>query len=303
MVHVGMIRFPLRRKILKNKKKFILFIIGILAIMFTSSCSLTKDDLENATIYTTVYPINYLANYLYSDYGNISSIYPKDCDLSTYSLTKKQIDNYAKADLFIYNGLTNEKEIAKKLLNKNKKMLIIDVSYGLSLNNDTTELWLSPNNFLMLAKNIKDNLEEYLTSKIIIESIDQKYKSFEENISIMDAMLHRYGNSAKESNKNIIITSNNTFKYLNNYGFNVISLQDNANLKDFKLNAIKNNFKSQKYKYILTLATDQDNEVIQDLANNYGAKLTIIDPLTISLEDDYFNIMTDMIENIKLAAC
>ena len=104
---------------MKNHKVLI-FILGILIILFASSCSLKKDDLENAVIYTTVYPINYLTKYLYSDYGNITSIYPKDADLNNYKLTDKRLANYAKADLFIYNGLTNEKEIAKKLLNKNK---------------------------------------------------------------------------------------------------------------------------------------------------------------------------------------
>ena len=287
---------------MKNSKG-LLFIIGILIILFTSSCSIKKDDLENATIYTTISPINYLTKYLYNGYGNISSIYPEDCDVENYKLTDKQLNNYAKADLFIYNGLSKEKELAKKLINKNKKMLIIDVSYGLTLQNDSSELWLSPNNYLMLAKNIKDNLIEYLTSKIIIEEIEKNYKDFEENISIMDALLHSYGSSASESNKNIIITSNNTFKFLNNYGFNVISLEEPANLKDNKLNAIKNNFSSEKYKYILTLKTDQNNEVIKELTDNYNAKLIIIDPLIITLQDDYFNIMTDLIENIKLAAC
>ena len=287
---------------MKNSKG-LLFIIGILIILFTSSCSIKKDDLENATIYTTISPINYLTKYLYNGYGNINSIYPEDCDVENYKLTDKQLNNYAKADLFIYNGLSKEKELAKKLINKNKKMLIIDVSYGLTLQNDSSELWLSPNNYLMLAKNIKDNLIEYLTSKIIIEEIEKNYKDFEENISIMDALLHSYGSSASESNKNIIITSNNTFKFLNNYGFNVISLEEPANLKDNKLNAIKSNFSSEKYKYILTLKTDQNNEVIKELTDNYNAKLIIIDPLIITLQDDYFNIMTDLIENIKLAAC
>lgn len=278
-------------------------VFGVLIILLTSSCSLKKDDLENATIYTTVYPINYLTKYLYGEYGQISSIYPNDCDLDTYKLTKKQIEKYSNADLFIYNGLSNEKEIAKKLLNKNRKMLIIDVSYGLTLKNDVTELWLSPNNYLMLAKNIKDNLQEYLKSKVIIDAIEENYKTFEENISLMDALLHSYGAEAKESNKNIIITSNSTFKYLEKYGYNVISLQDSANLKDNKLNAIKSNFQSQKYKYIMTLTTDEDSDVINELTSNYGAQLIKVDPLTLSLEEDYFTIMTDLIEDIKLAAC
>ena len=48
------------------------------------------------------------------------------------------------------------KTIAKNLINKNKNLLIIDVSNGLSYKNGVKELWMSPNNYLMLAKNIKD---------------------------------------------------------------------------------------------------------------------------------------------------
>ena len=273
--------------------------LSLLLIFFATSCSLKKDDLEGATIYTTVYPINFLVNYLYSDYGTISSIYPVESDYKTYELTEKQIKNYANAELFIYNGLTSEKEIAKTFINKNRDLLIIDVSYGLTLNNAPEELWLSPNNYLMLAKNIKDNLSEYLTSKIIIEKIDENYKNFQEKISIMDASLHTLGKSARESGDNVIVASSNMFKYLENYGFDVISLQDEANLKENKLETIKNNFKEQKYTYILVADTDANNEVVQDLITNYKAKSISVDTLTMTLTGDYFDIMNKYIENIK----
>lgn len=271
----------------------------MLIVFFATSCSLKTDDLEDATIYTTVYPINFLTNYLYKDHATISSIYPTDCDINTYELTKKQIKNYAKADLFIYNGLTDEKETAKTLLNKNKDLLIIDVSYGLTLNNAPEELWLSPNNYLMLAKNIKDNLQEYLTSKIIIEQIDENYKEFQEKISLMDASLHSLGKTAKENNKNVIVVSSNMFKYLENYGFEVISLEDASNLKENKLNMIKSNFKSGKYKYILVADVNANNEVVQDLITNHKANSIAVDTLTMTLTGDYFDIMTKYIENIK----
>ena len=64
-------------------------------------------------------------------------------------------------------------------------MLIIDATYGLNYNNNLTELWLAPNNFLMLAKNIKTSLNEYLDnaiqriaqviSGILIETSDKLY--------------------------------------------------------------------------------------------------------------------------------
>ena len=56
-----------------------------------TGCSLTKDSLEDATIYTTVYPIRYLTEFLYSDYATIESIYPNGADIPSYELTEKQL--------------------------------------------------------------------------------------------------------------------------------------------------------------------------------------------------------------------
>ena len=215
-------------------KLFKTFCLLTLFTLILSSCSIKKDDLEGATIYTTVYPVNYLVKYLYNDYGEISSIYPKDCDLNTYKLTGKQITNYANANLFVYNGLTKEKEIAKTLLNKNKNLLIIDVSYGLSYENDPAELWLSPKNYLMLAKNIKENLTNYLTSKYIIEEVNKNYADFEEKISLMDANLRSIANEAQSNGKYTIVASSKVFNFLKSYGFDVISLDDADNLKENK---------------------------------------------------------------------
>ena len=281
------------------KKSFLKKIL-ILALMvfITCSCSIKKDDLEGATIYTTVYPIKYITNYLYGPYSTINSIYPKDCDLNSFKLTKKQIEYYADSNLFIYNGLTNEKAIAKSLINKNKDLSIIDVSSGLHVDNDSEELWLSPKNYLMLAKNIKDNLTNYLTSKYIIEQVNNNYSDFEEKISLMDANLRSI--AAQADDKNTIVTNSSTLNFLKDYGFNVISLQDEDNLKEIRLNNIKNKFKSGKYKYILCIDKEINNDVITELVDNYKAQTVIVDSLTLSLdEDDYFNIMNKFIENIK----
>ncbi len=286
------------------KNKFIkLGVLLFICSIMLCSCKLQKDDLENANIYTTVYPITYLTNYLYKDYSTVQSIYPNGCDLYTFKLTSKQIKNYSEGDLFIYNGLSNEKEIAKTLLNKNKQLLIIDVSYGLSLNNDVTELWLSPKNYLMLAKNIKENLSNYLTSKYIIEQVNKNYNDFEEKISLMDANLRNIGLNAKNENKNTIVVNSNAFKFLESYGFNVISLEDEENQKENKLNSIKNKFLSKKYTNILCLDTKENDDIVNNLVNNYKAKLTVIPSLTLSKEnEDYFSTMTSFIENIKNVA-
>ena len=56
------------------KKAFKLISILILAITLTGCFK--SDTMEDITIYTTVYPIEYITSRLYSDYSEIYSIYP-----------------------------------------------------------------------------------------------------------------------------------------------------------------------------------------------------------------------------------
>ncbi len=278
-------------------KKIILMLIPL---MFLTGCNLKKDNLESATIYTTIYPIKYLTEFLYKDYATIESIYPSGADVVSYELTSKQIKKYAKADLFIYNGLSNEKTITKNLINKNKNLLIIDVSNGLSYTYGVKELWMSPNNYLMLAKNIKDYLKEYLDSKIIANYVDQKYEDLAEILSLKDAELRSIGKEAKEKGTNTIVVSDNVFKFLENYDFNVVSL-DEETLTEGTLNSIRNNFKKENYNTILVLDNNYTDN-INSIINDYKAKaIDVKSMINVDSDntDDYLTVMQDLIDNIR----
>src|SRR5574344_548130 len=208
-------------------------LVLIIMLSITTGC-FKRDDMEGIQIYTTVYPITYIIDTLYGNYANISSIYPNGVKIENYELTDKQINDYSKGNLFIYNGLSSEKEIARKFLNKNKEMKIIDVSYGLNNEySDTSseELWLSPNNFLMLATTIKDNLSDFITSTYIKEEINTNYENIQEEVSLIDAELRSVGSSAKEKNKNIN-------ELINNYGAKIVSVDSMDVLTD---DEVKNN--------------------------------------------------------------
>lgn len=286
--------------------KKIMKLCSIITICFLIGGCYEKSNLVNANINTTIYPIKFLTEYLYKDNATVNTIYPAGVDINNYKLTKKQIKEYSKVDLFIYNGLTNEKEIAKELINKNKNMLIIDVTYGLKYTNSIEELWLSPNNFLMLGKNIKEYLSEYVNSKYLIEQIDKNYSSLEETMSIMDAELRNIAIEAKKDKKStVIVSSSNVFKYLENYGFTVISLADETNLTTNNLNTIKSNFKNSSYKSILTLSDEDNTELINQLVDEYKAKVIKVDSLySLSEEaknenENYLTIMDSYINNIR----
>lgn len=285
-------------------KRIIKLVTLSVATLLLGGC-FEKNNLDDAKINTTVYPIEFLTKYLYEDNAEVNSIYPAGVDIENYKLNKKQIKEYAKADLFIYNGLTTEKEIAKDLINKNRKMLIIDVSYGLNYDHGIEELWLSPNNFLMLGKNIKEYLSEYVDNKYLIEEINKNYLALEETMSLMDAELRNIALMANEEKKSkVIIATSNIFKYLENYGFTVISLED-ENLTENNLKKIKDNFKDNTYKTILMPKGAKQTELIQTLVKDYKAEIINVNTMYALTEDDktnnetYLTIMDFYIDNIR----
>ena len=284
------------------KKIIYSFILGVL-LLLASGCN----NLENANIYTTTYPIEYLANTLYSDHSTASSIYPDGADVENYTLTEKQTDNFSKGTLFIYNGTTVEKQIANTLVKKNKNLKIIDAAYALKYDYGVEELWLSPSNYLMLAANIKDSLQEQIGSKYINAEIENKYKTLEETLSIMDAEIRSIAKNAKKRNNHILIADSNTFKYLENYGFKVISLEDYT-LNTSPLASLKSNFKAGTYKYVLTKKGVDESAVFKDLKKDTSAVSMPVDFMNTLSEDSrkanetYLTIMKQYIANLKTIA-
>lgn len=279
-------------------KKKILSVLLLGILVFTCGCSNKKSD--GLKVLTTVYPISFLTEQIYQD-GLVLSIYPDGANVKEYELTSKQVKQYSKNDIFIYNGLSNEQTVAKNLINSNRKLYIIDVAYGLKFDNGVEELWLSPNYYLMLAKTIKDNLQDFVSSKYAKEELENRYNALAEKLSVMDAELRNVAKSANERNKGTIVASSNMFKYLKNYGFNVVSLEEETNL-----NTIKNNFKNKTYTTLFMKDTEEKSEKIKELEKN-GANVIIVNTMdTLTKEekennDTYFTIMNEYMENIKNA--
>ena len=233
------------------KKKIIyLLLIALITLTCATGC-FDQDELEGSHITTTVYPIEYIVTRLYTN-GDVTSIYPNDTDVTNYKLTDKQINDISKSTtIFIYNGTTDEKEIAKALVNKNNNLQIIDPSFNYKYG--VEELWLSPNNLLTMADTIKMKLKELSTSKYAAEEIEKNYALLEEDISTLDANLRNIAKSAKNNNKGTIVIAYDSFGFLEKYGFDVINISSESNITT----SIKNKFKDKTYKQIFV--ADKNN--------------------------------------------
>lgn len=279
-------------------KKFLKGLLMGVFMLLLSGCG--EDALVNNDVYTTIYPIEYLTEYLYGEDRSVLSIYPSGADVNTYELTDMQKENYSLAGLFVYNGLTNEKELAREFLNNNPELLLIDVSYGLNYEYAIEELWLSPNNYLMLAKNIKNNLIDYTTSTVLKEAIEDRYREIEEELSFMDAELRSVATEARSDGNPTIVVSSRKLAFLRNYGFDVVILNEDSNGE-----AIQEAFDDGTYTDFYLCDTDEKTDFISSLESEYDANIINVDTMYTLTDEEannnetYLTIMRDFIDNIR----
>ena len=257
--------------------------------------------MDNINIYTTTYPINYLISSLYKEHAKIYSIYPTGVDVSNYKLSERKLQEYSRSDLFIFNSLDKDRDYAVKMINKNDKLKVIDVSTGMKYENSIEELWLNPNDYLMMAENIKKGLSEYINNPYLVEEIEKKYLDLEYNISKLDANLNETIENAKY---NTIIVDNDMFKYLEKHGLKVISLQENDNLNSNIVEQAKTLIDSGKIKYIYS-SNKETNETVKNIINEKHIELislntmNSIDGSITNSNDNYISIMTNNINLLK----
>ena len=285
------------------KKNKILILI-ITTIFLLSGCSFTKDSMEDITIYTTIYPVRYLIDSLYGQYSTIYSIYPSGINPSEYELSEKKMKEYANTDLFVFNSLDRDRDFAVDMINENENLKIIDISLGMTYENNITELWLNPYNYLMMAQNTKNGLLEYVDNPYLISNndktgIEDKYDELQYNLSRLDADMKE--NISLAEYKTIVV-DNDMFKFLEKYNLKVISLEENDNLNDNVINEVKKLINNKEIKYIFS-SKSETNDTCKNIIDKYDVELITLNTMeTIDggITNSNENYITVMNNNLDL---
>lgn len=281
------------------KKLFTIF--SILFISMISTGCFKRDSLEDITIYTTTYPIEYITNYLYGEHSTIYSIYPNGTDIKKYSLTSKQIEDYSKMDMYIFSGLTDEKDYVTPLFKHNKNLMIIDASQSMSYTYNANELWLDPSNFLMLSLNIKNGLNEYITNHYLKKEIVTNYENLKLEISNIDA---KFSLMSESTDNPTIVVDSNTFKFLEKYGFNIISL-DETTVTEKNISDVTNMIKNNQISYIFTTNINNLSTTVSTIEQNTNVQVVQLHTLSNLTDDersnksDYISLMNENINLLK----
>lgn len=257
--------------------------------------------MEDIKIYTTLYPTRYLIESLYEDNADIFSVYPSGIDIDNYEFTSKQLNEFSRSGLFVFNSKREtERDLAVDLINKNENLKIIDASLGMNYTYSIEELWLNPYNYLMMAQNVKTGLEEYISNPYLIKEIDENYQTLKINLSKLDAELKEI---VKSSEYTTIVVDNDALRFLEKYGLTVISLDDSQNtVTEKSIEEVKLLLTRDKVKYIFS-TTEENNEIVQDLKENYGAETALLNTMKSidgSITNSNQNYLTIMKDNIDL---
>ena len=277
-----------------------------MTLTLLSGCKLNidTDSMKDIKVYTTIYPIRYLIDSLYGTNSTIYSIYPSGVEPKDFQLSDKKLEEYSQADLFVFNSLDKERDYAVKMINKNKKLKIIDVSMGMTYDNDVAELWLNPYNYLMMAQNTKNGLLEYISNPYLITNdegtgVEDKYEALKYDLSRLDADIKE---TISLSSYDTIVVDNDVFNFLSKYNLNVISLEEDDKLTDIKINEVKKLINEGKIKYIYSSKTETNN-TCKKLIEDYGVELVTFNTMETvdgGITNSNENYVTVMNNNLEL---
>ena len=286
---------------MKNIKYLFLTIVLLIPIaLITTGC--TDDSMDNIEIIVTNYPNEYITKKLYENHATITPIYPDGVDINNYKISNKQKHDYAKKDLFVYNGLIEkERNLAIDLLDINPNLKIIDTAYVLETDYSPEEMWLNPSSLLMMSQNIRLGLEEYITSTYLQKEVDDAYDKLKIELSELDA---DYRVAVESTEHKTIIVADSALKYLEKFGLDVICIDSDANQKT--LSQAEKAVKNKNVSYIMLFKGEEVNENAKKLLDTYTDiqklelhKLDNISDTERSNKENYNTIMRSNLELIK----
>ena len=125
---------------MKNIKKILFLLVGILLFSACSKSAETKDatkeseDKEGLKVYASVYPMYDFAKKIAGDKINVEMVMPQGTEPHGWEPDSNAIKNLENADLFIYNGAGLE-SWADKVIDSlsNKDLKVVEASEGVEL--------------------------------------------------------------------------------------------------------------------------------------------------------------------------
>ena len=321
-----------------NKK--LLLSVCLMIAAFLTACG-NSDTSENSssddklTIYTTVYPLQYLAEEIGGEHANVKTVYPPGANEHTFEPSQKDIVSMAESDLFLYIGYNLEGFVnnAKSILEKEGVPVIAvgelateghehaeaeetNHDHATEEEDSTDEhnhehgdvdphVWLDPHTMIHMAEAVKDELSTLMPEQQ--EYFEQNYEEMKTKLQNLD---QEFAKTIENSPKKKIIVSHSAYGYWEDlYGLEQIAVTGLSNSSEPSQKELQNIMKVAEENNIKYVIFEQniDSKLTTIIQDEIGAKaltlhnLSVLTDKDIAENKDYFSIMQDNLETLKTA--
>lgn len=286
----------------------------------TNANNSAKSTDEAFKIYTSIYPLNYIAEEIGKEKTVVENVIPVGSEPHDFEPSGKAVADIKESDLFIYNGAgleewgekISEEMDEKRALEACDYVDLIEISESDDSSaevdshghgNVDPHIWLSPGNMIKIASAVKDRISELdPANKDYYES---NYRALEEKLKSLD---EKYRSELKDRTSNTILVSHSAFGYLaRDYGIEEISVTGVTPFSEPSPRTIASlidvaSERDLKYIYFEVLASPRSVSTIAEEAKLEALTLNPLGGLTqedISNDEDYVGIMEKNLENIK----
>ena len=282
-----------------------IIIISLISLLcMFGSCNQHKVTGKKPIICTSLVPIKYFAEYIAGNKWEVISIIPTNASHTNYEPTPKDMTNVANAKIYFTTGnigfedAWNQrfKEISKhcKFIDVSKNIVKIGSEYHAGIYEGTDpHFWLSPNEALIIAKNIYDAML----------LIDPKNSStYKENYMYLCELISKTDMELKEmlapiSGKTFLIYHPTLTYFAKSYNLNQIAIEENG--KEPSASHIAEIIKIAKEKNIKVIfyQAQYTGPIVNNIAKEINAKTFCFDPLSYTWHDNMISIAQMLIDN------
>lgn len=296
--------------------KFRLLIILILCPFIIIACDSPTEKLKDTelTIYTSIYPLQFIAEQITGETATVKSIYPPGVDAHSYEPTTREITNIATGNALIYLGENMEgfaETIAEALdshqinfieIGKHRELFIkYDEDSHHSHADLDPHIWLDPLRMIDIA---------FIIQKEMAILAPNHAQLFEDNFHALQKSLQELDNDFLEtiqpkSKKNIIVAHAAYGYWEERYGIKQIPISGvtaGNEPSQKELTEIVAFAKEENIPYVIyeQNSSDRISTIIQDylqVDDLYIHNLEVLTDQDIKNREDYFSLMK---KNLKV---
>jgi zinc transport system substrate-binding protein len=309
---------------LKKRKVYIISLL-VLVLFALTACNKTEEkQIDQISIYTTVYPLQYFAERIGGDAVSVQSIYPPGADEHTFDPTQKDMIGLADADLFFYIGLGLEgfvENAEKTMQNEHVKMVATaDAITEEMLGHEDEDIhededhhhgdldphvWMSPVLSDALAYSIKESLIEIAPDKKA--AFEKNFEELQNDLLKLDRQFIEMASNAPTKT---FFVSHAAFGYIaDTYGLEqtaIAGLNSQSEPSQKQLTSLVEEAKKHDVKYIL-FEQNVSSKLTDVVRKEIGAEslmlhnLGVLTTEDIKNNEDYFSLMEYNIQTLEKA--